>query len=337
MEIEHSLFPSKVLIDPPILNSANPWATSLDDLRSLYKSPFTGAVTTRTCLVDGFAHDDHVHQYAFFDSSTHTTEPEKSKEAGYSSLNTLGYSPFSLDSYLDFIAVISKELQEPSDTEPQRAKVKPVIISVTGSPTEVRTCWEKISSLQRSSKIPLLMEINLSCPNISGKPPPAYSSETLKEYLASLHGAGVPLGLKTPPYTYHDQFKALIDAIEAHADKCRVSFITATNTLGSSLLLQHSETAPSDGWAPAINSATGSGIGGLAGASLHPLALGNVKLLSMLLKQRPQLEHIKLVGVGGVADAGGYWRMRSVGASAVGIGTAFGMQGLDVFRDVIEG
>lgn len=61
---------------------------------------------------------------------------------------------------------------------------------------------------------------------------------------------------------------------------CPVTFITATNTLGSSLLLKPTTESTSASTEPhkvfhhALNSANGTGIGGLAGAPLHPLALG---------------------------------------------------------------
>lgn len=54
---------------PPLLNSANPWATTKDDLQLLYDCPFTGAVTIRTGVLGGFAHDDRIHQYGFFGNS----------------------------------------------------------------------------------------------------------------------------------------------------------------------------------------------------------------------------------------------------------------------------
>ena len=51
---------------PPLLNSANPWATTKEDLQTLYDCPYTGAVTIRTGVLGGFAHDDTIHQYRFF-------------------------------------------------------------------------------------------------------------------------------------------------------------------------------------------------------------------------------------------------------------------------------
>src|SRR5271170_7976865 len=100
------------------------------------------------------------------------------------------------------------------------------------------------------------LEINLSCPNIKGKSPPAYDGAALAEYLVLIQtqkkmlgqtlaespevGGTVmlpppPVGIKLPPYTYIDQFEEVVGAIaSATVDgKSVVDFVTATNTLGS--------------------------------------------------------------------------------------------------------
>ena len=48
--------------DIPLLNSSCPWASDIDDLKSLYASSFTGGVTTRTATLKGFPDDPKVHQ-----------------------------------------------------------------------------------------------------------------------------------------------------------------------------------------------------------------------------------------------------------------------------------
>lgn len=221
----------------------------------------------------------------------------------------------------------------------------------------------------------LMMEINLSCPNIPDKPPPAYDGASLTEYISAISQAKyrVPktyqrdlhVGIKTPPYTYAGQFQILIDALERSSSSsssfaeteienkvegdgeiegegegegdgqrggCPISFITATNTLGSSLVLNsHND--------PALSSANGSGIGGLAGDALHPIALGNVRTIRAMLDSslREDVRDIKIIGVGGVSDAEGYSRMMSVGAVAVGVGTALGREGVEVFEKIGRG
>lgn len=298
-------------IHPPLLNSANPWCTTLEQLRELYSSPHTGAVTTRTSLLNGFPHDESIHQFTFYNPSTlnaNQANPPSNQPDQTGSLNTLGYSPKPLSEYLEFTKKISDGLTNGDIS--REGGLKPFIISVTGSVEEIVECYKLISSHQRTVRMVLAMEVNLSCPNIPGNPPPAYDSSALLSYLRALksqiskqleqHGnTHVPVGIKTPPYTYHGQYQGLIDALLASAKEeeprnsgCPVSFITATNTLGSSLLLTPqlvSATSPptSPGGASksrevfhhTLNSATGTGIGGLAGAPLHPLALGNGKHL----------------------------------------------------------
>jgi dihydroorotate dehydrogenase (fumarate) len=106
--------------------------------------------------------------------------------------------------------------------------------------------------------------------------------------------------------------------------------------LGSSLLLANDD----DGtYSPTLASASasGQGIGGLAGAPLHPLALGNVKTLRDLLDSHQRLRGIQVIGVGGVEDSEGFARMRAVGASVVGVGTALGREGMGVFGKILGG
>ncbi|KAJ4352876.1 dihydroorotate dehydrogenase [Ascochyta clinopodiicola] len=262
--------------------------------------------------------------------------------------------------------MISQSL--PASPERGREHYKPVIVSVTGSVEEVVSCYKLITSSQKDVRMVLAMEVNLSCPNIPGKPPPAYDSASLLTYLKALKTeisrqisedgtsshphAGhthVPIGIKTPPYTYQDQYSGLVNALResAHAEPqhlpCPISFITATNTLGSSLLLTPQLENSSDGkhshevFHRALESAAGTGIGGLAGAPLHPLALGNVYTIKGLLFQYKELEEIQIIGVGGVEDAAGYKRMRAVGAAAVGVGTALGRKGVKVFEEIRRG
>lgn len=328
-------------INPPLINSANPWATTKQDLQTLFDCPHTGAVTTRTSLIHAFEHNDSIHQYTFFDPISHSTpisnqDPNTSNQTipptHAASLNTLGYSPIPLATYLTTIIEIAT-----SSTAPHSA-TKPFIISVTGSAPAVAECYTLIAAAQRKIPNPLCMEINLSCPNIPDKPPPAYSKASMVEYLdalADLDESGessadrrrVAIGVKTPPYTYHDQFQVLIDSLLA--TRCDVDFITATNTLGSSLVLL------ADGGDPAINSASGLGIGGMAGVPLHPLALGNVKTIRGMLDREERLRAVDIIGVGGVGDRAGFERMRAVGAKVVGVGTGLGREGVEIFGKIV--
>ena len=327
--------PPALSFTPPLLNSACPWATDVSHLRSLLICPSTGAVTTRTSLLGGFDHDPGSHRFAFFDprvskqslnggtySYPDNNGSSVSSHAGDSaSLNNLGYSPLTLDEYLLMLRDLARGLPE--------THRKTVIISVTGSPEDVAACYALVASHVSILPYSLAMEINLSCPNITGRPPPAYSAEALASYIHALPEEPIiPLGVKTPPYTHAGQFDTLVTALEGAGAASKLSFITATNTLGSCIIMD------ADNSNPVL---PGTGVGGMAGPPLHPLALGNVLTIRKLLDERGGgLERIKIIGVGGVSDGDGYQRMRAAGASAVGLATALGKKGVDVFSKIEE-
>ncbi|RDW73505.1 hypothetical protein BP6252_07412 [Coleophoma cylindrospora] len=324
--------PEPFAIHPPLLNSSNPWATTLADLTALYACPLTGAVTTRTSLLQGFPHNAAQHQYTFFSgpggaATAQVGEDGRSevKSGEGCSLNTLGYSPIVLDEYLAMVVEIAAQ------TTP-RTSPKPFIVSVTGSAEEVAECYRRIAQVAaQNAQLTLFMEVNLSCPNILDKPPPAYDGAALAEYLRAIAAvkAGVHVGIKTPPYTYQGQYVTLMKTLEDATETCPISFITATNTLGSCLVLNEQND-------PALGSASGSGIGGVAGEAIHPLALGNVKTIRSMLDASPRadIKGISIIGIGGVSDGAGFRRMKSVGAAAVGVGTALGREGVAVFTKI---
>lgn len=131
--------------------------------------------------------DESIHQFAFYNPATHQAGPanpprqDKPDESG--SLNTLGYSPLPLKDYLSFIKTISDSLP---DTASDTKGVKPFIVSVTGTVEEVVESYKQIHEHQHHVRMALAMEVNLSCPNIPNKPPPAYNSASLLAYLIAL-------------------------------------------------------------------------------------------------------------------------------------------------------
>ena len=192
----------KLTITPPVLNSSSPWATTVDDLRTLYNSPYTGAVTTRTSLLEGFAHNPDTHQHTFFTSGSSSTgpasleplsqvsrpdteplKPRPLETTGISSLNTYGYSPHTLSEYLGYINEIVGQRHLGTST----VYKKPFIISVTGSPEELAMSYALIASAaEMDEDLDLSMEVNLSCPNIGGKPPPGYDGAMFGEVLRAI-------------------------------------------------------------------------------------------------------------------------------------------------------
>ncbi|HGO5822933.1 TPA: dihydroorotate dehydrogenase [Mannheimia haemolytica] len=325
----------KLTFTPPLLNTPCPWCSELDNLRELYACEYTGAVTTRTSMPQPYPHDWAKNQYVLFDSTAQKTASVNTQDANNlqtASLNTIGLSPNNLDTTISFVRTISNELTAPSS--------KPFIISVFGSPEEVGECYEKIVAFQAEVKMPLAMEINISCPNIPGKVSPAYSAEELLPYLNALQTTleklnqgenALPIGIKIPPFTYQNQYdeliKGLLQAVE-NSENLPIAFITSTNTLGSSLVLNAGKAV--------LNSEVGTGVGGMAGTAIHALSLGNVYTIRQMLDQEPKLKQLQIIGVGGVNDKAGFERMKSVGADFVGLATALGVKGIGVFKEILS-
>lgn len=124
------------------------------------------------------------------------------------------------------------------------------------------------------------IELNTSCPNIPGKPPPSYDIESLLTLLTALdifakslileQKLPFTIGLKLPPYVYSKQFEDVAKAIKSLGNST-ISFITCTNTLGSNLLFsEQAEAVDSDGSDFALPTM----YGGIAGDAIHALSLG---------------------------------------------------------------
>ena len=173
-----------------LFNSSNPFATTLADLQKLEASS-AGAVATRTAC-PGFVHDEATMKWA---------TPDKAN-----TINCLGYSPMSFEYYCDSAVALGGS--------------KPIWMSISGYASEVATMIKAAGPL--AAKLPggLALEINLSCPNIAGKPPISYDFDGMAEYLAGVFKdgappAGVSVGVKTTPYFYEQQYDGAAGVINA--------------------------------------------------------------------------------------------------------------------------
>lgn len=320
-----SFFPlSPLKGEVPLSNSACPWASSAEDLKALYLHRSTSFLTTRTATLHGFADDASKHQVTFFGGP-----------GGPSSANSFGYSPFPLDTYLSWIRPLLAS----------SAPRKQVIISITGSLDEMKEMLVVLQAFATETGATIGVEFNASCPNFRGHPPPAYVESELASFLSLLASHSSPtlkVGVKLPPYTYDDQFTSVLSALTSVSPSSPsaphpIAFLTSTNTLGQGLvfseqIVQVASARGAQGPKEDLFALPG-GFGGLAGAAVHQISLGNVYRLSNLLKTSPDesLRSISLIGVGGVTDASGVERFRLAGASAVAVASALGREGVAVF------
>ncbi|KAG8978564.1 dihydroorotate dehydrogenase, partial [Tulasnella sp. 427] len=343
-------------------------ASNLEDLTALYDCPNTGAVTTRTATLKGFPDDPKVHQVAFASGSL-------------SSVNCYGYSPYPLSQYIDWVRTIlhnnpdsnkpiiisiTAPLPHDGETLPTRSldisSQEEEMLEVSSQPddtTSQNELPEMLAAIQAlrtelndltSASPRIALEINTSCPNIEGHPPPSYDISSLRPLFKSIAEVcktdpSLAVGIKLPPYVYSRQFVDVIDFIVSFSEKVDgpganwnpIAFLTCTNTLGSSLMFGD-QVMRKDGQTNASDFALPATWGGLAGESLHPLSLGNVHAFRKLIDahQDEAIRSLAIIGVGGVVSSESADRMFRAGADVVGCATALGKKGIPVFDEIIK-
>ncbi len=272
-----------IKLDSFVFNSAGPKDVTHDELIAIAKSS-SAAIVMKSC----------------------TIEPRKGNEEPryadilYGSINSMGLPNLGYKEYLKISSKLKKEFS------------KPVIASVAGLCEEDYSIM--VEAFQKSEVD--LIEVNLSCPNIKGKPQVAYDfvqSEKIIRNISGIKGKK-PLGLKLPPYfdfVHHQQMANIIK-------KYPVKFITLINSVGNTLFIDADKEC-------AVIKPKG-GFGGLGGHYIKPVALANVRKFYELLDRK-----IDIIGCGGIYSGKDAFEFLLAGASAVQLGTVFMQEGLSCF------
>lgn len=194
-----------------VYNSSGPRCTTLDELRALGES-VSSAIMMKSC----------------------SPEPRKGnpepryKEVELGSINSIGLANHGYKKYIEYAAELKKEFPE-----------KPVVVSIVGFCPE--DFVNLVTAFQNEPNVDVL-EVNLSCPNVVGKPQIAYDFETSDELLAKIFSipGEKPVGLKLPPYfdPVHTQMMAEV------LKKYPISFITCINSVGNTLMIDPETESP---------------------------------------------------------------------------------------------
>ena len=189
---------------------------------------------------------------------------------------------------------------------------KPVIASVAGlTEDDFPTIAEMINAAQ-----PDLIEVNLSCPNIPGKPQIGYDPDASERVLKKVRPKiTVPMGVKLPPYfdpAHHHAMGTMLG-------RCGVDFLNLINSVGNGLVV--------DSERETVVIKPKGGFGGLGGRLIKPVALANVRAFYKIFGEK-----MPIIGTGGVMDGGDAFEHILCGASAVQVGTVLVEEGLDAFR-----
>lgn len=218
------------------------------------------------------------------------------------SINSMGLPNHGYQYYLDFVT----ELQNNPDS-------KPHFLSLVGlSQDETHAILKAVEASDYKG----LIELNLSCPNVPGKPQIAYDFETTEAILTEVFTYFTkPLGVKLPPYfdiVHFDQAAAVFN-------KFPLTFVNCINSIGNGLLIED-ET---------VLIKPKNGFGGIGGDYVKPTALANVHAFYQRLNPS-----IQIIGTGGVKTGRDAFEHILCGASMVQIGTALHQEGPAIFERI---
>ena len=193
---------------------------------------------------------------------------------------------------------------------------KPVIASLAGLKPD--DFLEGAKVLNAAS--PDLVEVNLSCPNIPGKPQIGYDLEETERLLREIQKIfSIPFGVKLPPYfdpIHHQKIAEVLQQVG-------VAFVTVINSVGNTLVV--------DSELEQVVIKPKGGFGGLGGRIIKPVALANVRAFWKIWG-----DQIPIIGTGGVENGTDIFEHVLCGASAVQIGTILVEEGVGVFTRLVR-
>lgn len=263
------------------MNASGPLCVTREELLALGRSR-AGAVVTKSMTVESRQGNPSPRYYGFSGGS----------------INSMGLPNLGYKAYAELIP----ELKQFG---------KPVIASVAG------LCEDDFTTIAQviNDGKPDLIEVNLSCPNIPGKPQIGYDAEASERLIKRVRKIiTVPMGIKLPPYFDPAHHKLMGDVI----GRCGVDFLNLINSVGNGLVV--------DPETETVVIKPKGGFGGLGGTIIKPVALANVRAFWKHFEGR-----IPIIGTGGVMKGVDAFEHFLCGASAVQVGTVLVEEGVEVF------
>ena len=274
--------------DNCLMNAAGVACMTVEELEEVRQSA-AGSFVTKTATLEARAGNP---------------EP-RYRDVPLGSINSMGLPNQGIDYYLDYLL----SLQE---SQPERT----FFLSLVGmSPDETHTLLKKV----QNSGFKGITELNLSCPNVPGKPQIAYDFEATERILGEAFGYfDKPLGIKLPPYFDIVHFDQAAEVFNRHPLK----FVNCVNSIGNGMYIEDESVVirPKNGF------------GGIGGEYIKPTALANVHAFYQRLNPS-----IQIIGTGGIYTGRDAFEHILCGASMVQIGTALHQQGVEVFERVSLG
>ena len=278
----------KLKLKSCIWNASGVNCRTIEDLHNLDACPDTAVVLSKSCTAN---YRDGNPLPRYFENSPMTFSINSS------GLPNMGYLEY------DKIATDIK---------------KPYFISVAGLKKDTNV--KMISKLSSNPNISGI-ELNLSCPNIIGKPQIGYDFEAmdnlLKEVKAVIHSPTITFGVKMPPYFDISHWETSAKILNRYD----LDFITCINSLGNGLVI--------DTESESVVIKPKNGFGGIGGIGIKPIALSNVNKFY-------RLTNSSIIGCGGIRNGEDAFHHILAGASAIQIGTQFKSEGFGCFKRILN-
>lgn len=270
----------------PFMNASGVHCMTIEDLQELEKSD-AGAYITKSCTLE----------------KREGNPSPRYVDLDLGSINSMGLPNLGFNYYLDYVL----EVQQNQDT--------PIFFSIAGMSPEENL--EMLDSIQKSA-FSGITELNLSCPNVPGKPQLAYDFQATEQLLEKVFAFfKKPLGVKLPPYfdlAHFDQMAGILN-------KFPLTYVNSVNSVGNALYIDTEEEA--------VVIKPKNGFGGLGGQYIKPTALANVRAFYTRLKPE-----IQIIGTGGIETGQDAFEHLLCGASMLQIGTALHKEGPEIFTRI---
>lgn len=273
----------------PFMNASGVHCMTIAELEELAHSK-AGAYITKSCTINERSGNPEPRYY----------------DVPLGSINSMGLPNLGFKYYLDYALNVE-----------QQSDGQPLFFSIAGM-----SAAENLEMLMmiENSDFQGITELNLSCPNVPGKPQLAYDFDATLELLKQVFAHFTkPLGIKLPPYfdlAHFDQMAEILNQFP-------LTYVNSINSIGNGLYIDpQSETVvikPKEGF------------GGLGGEYVKPTALANVRAFYTRLKPE-----IKIIGTGGIRNGQDAFEHLLCGATMLQIGTELHKEGAQIFNRITK-
>lgn len=276
---------SNKIFDNCLMNASGAKCMTFEDLSKL-KNSESGTWITKSCTI----------------SSREGNPSPRYVDLKLGSINSMGLPNLGFQFYLDYVL------------EEHKLGNDHLFFSIAGLSLEEN--MEMLNKIN-SSDFQGWVELNLSCPNIPGKPQTGYDFERTEEVLDKIFSFySKPLGVKLPPYFDIAHFEIVADILNQYP----LQFVTCINSIGNALYIE----------GESVVIKPKNGFGGIGGAYIKPTALANVRMFYKLLRN-----DISIIGCGGVETGKDVFEHLLCGASMVQIGTQLMKEDISVFSRLL--